>query len=343
MKWVEVATTVEGLLRRIAMIFDIARHKFSEGLITLMFFALVSLFVALFAPDLVVTEGGAPLRGFIDFFAINHPVASALLMFPMVIYSGLRFARAAVRVALYSASSLGLLALGGVAIFATTASTGYMNLMIVALLVSELLGRLLYCFGANMRMSYLFTAMLALGIMPLVDGALVPVALALPVVVIAVRGTLREAIITIVGVAFPTFVYCYLVWLMGGEFNDAFVAIWREGGAFVAHDALFSYLTLPRLIFLGITLFLGVCSLISYYGVRVTLVDSARVIWRLLIALQLMLIAMLLLMPCASPAVVVVLVLIITLMLPQLFIRVDVITATFAYLIWVVSALGILF
>ncbi len=333
---------VEGLLRRIVMIFDIARHKFSEGLITLMFFALVSLFAALSAPDLVAAEGGAPLRGFIDFFASNHPIAAALLMFPMVIYSGLRFARAAVRVGLYSASSLGLLALGGVAIFASTVSASYMSLMVVVLLVSELLGRLLYCFGANMRMSYLFTAMLALGIMPLVDGALIPFALVLPVVVMVVRGTLREAIITIVGVALPTFVYCYLVWLMGGEFNAAFMAIWQEGGAFVAHDALLSYLTLPRLIFLGVTLFLGVCSLISYYGVRVTLIDSARVIWRLLIALQLMLVAMLLLMSSASPSVVVVLVFVVTLMLPQLFIRVDVITATFAYLIWVVSALGIL-
>ena len=307
-----------------------------------MFFALVSFVVALSSTEIVVVESGAPLRGVIDLFAINHPVAAALLMFPMLIYSGLRFARAAVRVGLYSASSLGLLALGGVAMFACTASANHMSLMVVAWLVSELLGRLLYCFGANMRMSYLFTSMLALGVMPLVDSALIPLALLLPVVVMVVRGTMREAIITIVGVTFPTFVYCYLVWLMGGEFNDAFVAIWREGGAFVSHDALFSYLTLSRLIFLGITLFLGVCSLISYYGVRVTLVDSARVIWRLLIALQIMIVAMLPLMLSASPALVVVLVLVTTLMLPQLFIRVDVITATFAYLIWVVSALGTL-
>ena len=324
------------------MIFDVARHKFSEGLITLMFFALVSFVVALSSTEIVVVESGAPLRGVIDLFAINHPVAAALLMFPMLIYSGLRFARAAVRVGLYSASSLGLLALGGVAMFACTASANHMSLMVVAWLVSELLGRLLYCFGANMRMSYLFTSMLALGVMPLVDSALIPLALLLPVVVMVVRGTMREAIITIVGVVFPTFVYCYLVWLYGGEFNDAFVSIWLENGVPIARDALLSYLTLPRLIFLGVTLFLGICSLVSYCGVRVTLVDSARVIWRLLIALQIMIVAMLPLMLSASPALVVVLVLVTTLMLPQLFIRVDVITATFAYLIWVVSALGTL-
>lgn len=324
------------------MIFDVARHKFSEGLITLMFFALVSVFAALSSTELVVVEGGALLRGVIDHFSVNHPVASALLMFPMLIYSGLRFARAAVRVGLYSASSLGLLALGGVAMFAATTSSSYMSLMVVVWLVSELLGRLLYCLGANMRISYLFTAMLALGVMPLVDSALIPIVLALPVIVIAMRGTLRETIITLVGVAFPTFVYCYVVWLFGGEFNEAFMTIWQDGGALVARDALLSYLALPRLIFLGVTLFLSICSLISYRGVRVALVDSARTIWRLLIMLLIMLVAMLMLMPLASPTIVVVLLLVMTLMLPQLFIRVDVVTATFVYLIWVVSALATL-
>ena len=70
--------------------------------------------------------------------------------------------------------------------------------------------------------------------------------------------------------------------------------------------------------------------------------DSARTIWRLLIALEVMLVAMLLLMPSASPAVVAVLILVMTMMMPQLFIRVDVYTATIAYLIWVVSALATL-
>lgn len=324
------------------MIFDVARHKFSEGLITLMLFALMAAVAALASTDLVVVEGGAPLRGVIDLFAVNHPVASAVLMFPMLIYSGLRFARAAVRIGLYSASSLGLLALGGVAMFACTTSANYLSLMAVVILVSELLGRLLYCFGANMRMSYLFTSMLALGIMPLVDSALIPLALVLPLVVIVVRGTLRETIITLVGVAFPTFVYCYLVWLFGGEFDAAFVEVWSENSAVAPHEALLSYMTIPRLVFLGATLFLSICSIISYYGVRVTFIDSARVIWRLLIALQIMLVAMLLLMPSASPYIVVVLVLVMTTMLPQLFIRVDVITATFVYLVWAISALAIL-
>ena len=325
------------------MIFDVARHKFSEGLLTLMLFALMAMIVALSAGDIVPVEGGAPLRGFVDMLSVNHPVATALALLPLVVYSGLRFARAAVRVGVYSASSLAPIALGGVTMFAVLGSANYLYIMVVAALVSEVLGRLLYCFGANMRMSYLFTSMLSLGAMPLVDSALIPFVIVLAAVVIVVRGTLREGIITIAGVAVPTFVYCYTVWLLGGQFNIAFADVWNADVSTVQYAAVLSYLTVPRLVFIGVTLFLTICSVLVYYNTRVTLLDSARTIWRLLIMLLLMLVAILLLMPSATPAVVVVLMLVMTLMLPQFFIRVDVYVATIAYLIWVVSAVATLF
>ena len=324
------------------MIFDVARHKFSEGLVTLMLFALVAVFAALRAVDIEVVTDGAPLSAVIELFTISHPVLTALLMFSMLVYAGLRYARVAVRIGLYSTSTLGLLALGGVAMFACTSYSNYLSLMVIVLLGAELFGRLFYCFGVNMKMSYLFTAMLSLGLMPLVDSALIPFVLALSLVVIFIRGTVRETIIILFGLALPTFIYCYLVWLFGGEFDAAFVDIWQEVNAAVGQEALVAYMTLSRMVFLGITLLLSIASLVVYYSVRVTLVDSSRVVWRLLIALLIMLLAMLFLMPSASPAIVVILVLVMTLMLPQLFIRLDVITTSIVYLIWVISALATL-
>lgn len=322
------------------MIFDVARHRFSEGFLTLLFFAAMAMMVAFSADPVVLTEGGAPLQGSVETFAMKHPLLSSVAMLLLIGYSGLRFSRAAVRVGIYSASSLAPVALSGIAMFACTTMSHYLLTMVVVWLVSEVFGRLLYCFGANMRVGYLFTAMMSLGALPLVDGALIPLALVLPVVVIFVRGTLREAIITLVGVALPTFVYCYVVWLLGGEFNLAFTDVWSLEGSVAQHTAVLDYLTISRLVFLGLTLFANICSIIVYHNVRVTLVDSARTIWRLLIALEIMLVAMLLLMPSASPAVVATLVLVMTLVIPQLFIRVDVYAATIIYLIWIVSALA---
>ena len=325
------------------MIFDVARHKFSEGLITLMLFALVALIAALSAARVVAVEGGAPLQDVVQQFAVNHSLLSSLLMFPALVYSGLRFARAAVRIGLYSASSLGLLALGGVAMFALTTSEIYLSLMVIVLLTSELFGRLLYCLGPYKQVGYLFTAMLALGVMPLVDSSLIPFVLLLLLIVIVVRGSIRETIISLVGAVLPSFIYCYIAWLLGGEFGVAFNDIWNVAELQISSGALLPYLTLPRLIFLGATLFLTVCSLIAYYGVRMSLLDSSRTIWRLLITVALMLVAMLVFIPSATPAMLVILTLVMTLMLPQLFIRIDVMMATILYLIWVVLAVATLF
>ena len=311
------------------MIFDVARHRFSEGFLTLSFFAVMAMVVAFSADAVVPTEGGAPLQGFIETFAMEYPILSAVAMVVLVGYSGLRFSRAAVRVGIYSASSMAPVALAGIAMFACTSISNYLVTMAVVWLVSEVFGRLLYCFGANMRIGSLFTAMMSLGVLPLVDSALIPLALALPLIVILIRGTLRETIIALVG-----------VWLLGAEFDLAFVDVWSIDNAAVQHTAVLAYLTIPRLVFLGLTLFANICSIIVYHNVKVTLVDSSRTIWRLLIALEVMLVAMLLLMPSASPAVVATLVLVMTLMMPQLFIRVDVYAASVLYLIWIVSALA---
>lgn len=324
------------------MIFDVARHKFSEGLLTLVIFALIASVAVLVGGDVSPVVGGAPLRGFIDNLAVGYPVASAIALFPLLIYAGLRLARSTVRVGIYSASSLGVVALGAVSLFGCVVSTNYLYLTVVALLVSEVLGRLLYCFGANVRVGYLFTAMLALGAMPLVDNALIPLALVLPLIVMLLRGTLREVIIILVGLAVPTLLYCYIVWLMGGDFDAAFWSIWNTS-PLSQHEAIVAYLTLPRLIFLGVILFFDICSIISYYRARVTLLDSARIVWRLLMLLQVMLVVLLVVMPISSPALVVALMLMMVIVLPQFFIGVSVPIATIAYLSFICASLSVLF
>lgn len=322
------------------MIFDVARHRFSEGFLTLLLFAVMAVAVALSVGEVSPLAGGAPLQGFVEGLSIEYPIASALAMLPMVVYAGLRFSRAVVRVGIYSASTLAPVALAGIAMFACTSIPNYLSTMVVVVLISELFGRLLYCFGANMRVGYLFTSMISLGALPLVDSALIPLALALPLIVVFIRGTLREAIITLVGVALPTFVYCYIMWLLGGAFDVAFADVWSVDSSAAQHTAVLAYLTVPRLIFLGLTLFANICSIIVYHNIRVTLVDSARIVWRLLIVLEIMLVALLLLMPSVSPAVVATLVLVMTLVMPQLFIRVDVYASSVIYLIWIVSSLS---
>lgn len=319
------------------MIFDVARHKFSEGLLTLFLFAFMATVALFFVGEVVPLEMAAPLRSYIDSFAVEYPTLSKLLIFPIIVYSGLRLSRATVRVGIYSSSSLAAISLSAVAMFACVTSENYLATAVVVLLISEVLGRMLYCFGANMQLGYLFTSMLALGAMPLVDSALIPVVALLSVVALFVRGTWRETAIVFFGVATPSFLYCYVMWLLGGDFGELFVDIWR-GVVSPGQDSISAFMTLSHLIFLGVTALLTLCSVIAYCGVRVTFVDSVRVIWRLLIALIVVLVAMLFLLPSASPSIIVAMVLVMTVMLPQLFMRVDVVPATLLYILYALSA-----
>ena len=162
-----------------------------------------------------------------------------------------------------------------------------------------------------------------------------------PVIVMLLRGTLREMIIILFGLAAPTLLYCYIVWLMGGEFDAAFWGIWNTTLS-SQHEAIIAYLTLPRLIFLGVILFFDICSIISYFRVRVTLLDSARIVWRLLIAMQLMLVVLLVAMPISSPALVVALMLMMVVVLPQFFISVSAPIATVAYILFACASLSVM-
>ena len=328
------------------MIFDVARHKFAEGLFTLLLFAAAAVAVASFcfshAPIVEGCSDGAPLGMLIDNFAANNRGLALALVLPMYIAAVLRLSRPTARLGIYATGTLAAVALSSIALFGVMLAPGYFRLLCVALLFSEMLGRLVYCFGPNMRAHLLFTSMLSLGTLPLVDISLLPVAVIIPVIVIVVRGTLRESIIAIVGVLLPTFIYCYVMWLLGDSFTLAGYAI---------YDALFvscrvtlaNYLAMPRLVFLGVLLFLQLVSLLYYTSERITLTGTARSVWALLVLLFVALVATLLLLPAASPAIIVALALTMSVMIPLFFLRAGMLLAVVVYLLMAISAVVALF
>lgn len=327
------------------MILDVARHKFSEGILIVATFAFVASLCAglLFAatPD-QVAYGAAPLSVAIQEFALLHPVLCAILLFPMLIYSAVRLSRATVRVGIYTVSTLAALSLAAISIFAVTMSQHFVYLTVVAWLMSEVLGRLFYCFGPNTKPNSIFTSMLALGAMPLVDCALIPLVILLALVFILLRGTLRETLIVLLGLLLPSFVYCYVAWWLGGEFNEAFLAIWANFEV-SQHSALVEYLSLSRLIFIGVMLFFQLWCILFYVKDRVMFSDVAHTVWRALLFLLFAHVVLLLLYPAASPAILVVMVLMTTVMLPQFFISVDGLIGAIAYVVLIASAFGAMF
>lgn len=321
------------------MILDVSRHKFSEGLVTLLLFAVVaSVAVALSYGDAPEIFGGAqaPLQPFIRQFQVNHPVLAPILFGLIYLYAVLRLSRATVRVDLYTLGTMAGVALGGVALFGAVVAADYAMLIVVALVVAEAFGRLLYCFGHNVRLHYLFSAMLAFGVMPLVDGALIPLALVVPMLTIAIRSTVRESLLILLGLATPTFIYCYVVWLLNGDFGQAFLAIWNNF-SLSSHLSLAAYLTLPRLFYLGVLVFLYLATAMAWYSVSLPLMSGARFVWYVLHVSMLLLIASILLLPTASASLIVALSMVVTTMLPLLFLQTSTLQGVLAYAVFVVA------
>lgn len=319
------------------MILDVTRHKFSEAIVTLLFFAVAFAIAAVVRfPDssAVVVESEAPLAPYIRSFCADHSLLSPILLGLLYVYMVLRLSRSTVRVGLYPNTTLAAIALCSVLLFGALASGDYAMLCVGALLVAEAYSRLLYCFSPSLHAHYLFSAMVAFGALPLVDAAFLPLAILIPIVVVIFRATLRETAITLFGLAAPTFVYSYVMWLFGGDFVQGFVDVW---GSLLAPSSLslVTYLTLPRLVFLGFILFLQLLSVVVYLTTPMSLANGVREVWRVLIISVVILVVSLLLLPAASPSLIVAMVLLAAIMLPILMQYASALNSVLAYLLLV--------
>lgn len=324
------------------MILDITRHKFSEALLTLLFFAVVAVVAVAtryYVPAVDIDACSAPIGHLLYSFRTSHPVWSIGLFAVIYIYAVLRLSRATVRVDLYPQSTLAAISLVAATLFGSVVSSDYPLLIVVALLIAEAFGRLLYCFGPSVRPHYLFSAMCAFGAMPLVDSALLPLAVAVPIAVILLRLTLRETVLTLLGSALPTFIYCYAMWLSHGSFYDTLLSVWNLSS--ISLSSLECYLTPPRLVFIAIVVFLQLAVTLIYLTSRVTVTRATRDMWRVLMISMLVLIATVALSGALVSSLVVAIVLLAAVMLPLLLERANAVQTLLIYLLLVLASLAV--
>ena len=305
------------------MILDVVRHKFAEAILVMLLLAISAMVVALCAPvdAAALAPSVEPWRAPLQNFAVEHNIIAALLIVPLFCLSALRLARATIRISLYPAATLSAIALCSIVLLAMTSSADYFSLIIVATLACSSLGRILGCFGPVLRVQRLFSAMLFAGCMPLIDSSLLPVVAALVGLIIFVRRTLRESVISLVGALLPLFALSYIEWCFGGEFSALPVALWRDMLT-PAYDTLVDYVTLPRMIFLVMLLVMQLSSSAVYISDRMSLGPGVRHAWSYLQLLFLVLVLLCIFLPSTSAALMLLTTLSVVAMLPLLYLRV---------------------
>lgn len=315
------------------MFLDIARHKLYEAVLTLVIIALATAVCTIAIPSVEVAEAvPAPLGALIAEFQLSHNILAAIIGFVFIARLSMIVTRTTVRTHLYDVNSFGAMAMVPLAIMMLATPHATLNTIVVAMLAAEAMRRLFYAFSSEQRMNAIFTAMLAMGTMPLVDSALFIVVCALPLIAVAIRCSLRDLVIAIVGMILPIFTYAYVVWCSGGEFGDTLAALYHSMLT-PAVVNIGGFMTLPRLGALGVLFVVGMCSVGMYLFRSRSLKPAVRHIWRFMISTVVLLGAALALLPSTTASSMVVVTLTLSTMTPMLFLRLGTLPSMVLYLL----------
>lgn len=315
------------------MILDIARHKFYEGIIYLTIVAITAVVIGFVSLDdniANIMSTTAPLQPAMRDFMQMHPVASAFIALILIMATSLRLTRATIIHSLFSVGSLATMSLSAVVILGIGMHGNILATLIVGYLLSEAINRICYCTAPEPTLHYMFTANIALGAMPLFDSSMLAPALIAPIVVLLSNKKPREILVAYVGLLLPTFIYSYVEWCMGGEFIAPAVQIWQ---GMLSPSGLVdgNYVTIPRLVMLGIVVFMQVCTSLTYYNDRLSISLASRQIWRVLQIVVAVFTACFVLLPSTSPASFMALGLCISMMAPLLFFKIEGVMSMIAF------------
>ena len=283
------------------MILDIARHKFYEGLITLLAMAIV--LVVLLAVSLgdsglsLVPE--SRVMSLISSATLGNGFVEGAIVVIIYVLSVLSLSRFAIRTRIYPINTMAPLALCAVMMMPMLVVGDALRQAMVVMLLSIALGNMFFCFGPRRCIHRLFAAMVAAGTLAVVDGSLIVVPVVMCLALVAARKKLREALATVVGMLLPLFTFCYVEWLLGGGFGDSALEWWRGIATDLSLNIL-DNLTITRIIFIAFIVFLQATAMVLNFVHRDLYASVVRGAWRSLQLLFVALLGSLLLLPSAA-------------------------------------------
>lgn len=307
------------------MILDIARHKFYEGALYLFIVTILSVVIAFVGVDNNIanaTIAAAPLQPAMRDFMLMHPVWSAVIAAMIIMTTSMRMTRTTIIHSLFSVGTLATMSLSAVIMMGVGMHGNILSTLMVGFLLSEAINRAGYCVNPEPTLHYMFTACMALGAMPLFDCSMLAPAIVAPLLLLLSNKKPREILVAYIGLLVPLFAYSYIQWCQGHPMLECAKQLW-EGMLTPSALADVDYLSIPRLVMLGIVMFMQICTSLIYFNDRLSISLSARQIWRQLQILVLLLTTCFILLPSTTPASFMSIGLCISLMAPLLFFKIE--------------------
>ena len=317
-----------------------SQHRIFELAITLLVIAIVATLRSSFFPtgDESILNTPTPIGAWIQNLQQSIPAISATIWCIAIIYSGLVIGRTGVRFSIYPAYTLMAIPIFGVTASMVMVSGDYLISAIILILSTLAMKYTIRCIMRSESFGDLSLAMICYGIMPLLYAPATLVCAAMLLLVLLVRNTWRDLVVTLVSLLFPIISICYWNWCAGEDFSAAASLIWDSIWT-NSEFRFFSTLNPVSIFLLGTLIMMALCAVSLIISDRFSLKVKSRALMRFTALLLFATIATLLLPSSTATSFALIAVPTATL-LPLIFVRMGVGFTETLYRLMLIAAAG---
>ena len=258
-----------------------AQHRIFELAITLLLIAIVAtLRSAIFpAGDESIANTATPIGGWLQSLQQSIPAISAIIWGVAIMYAGLTIGRTGVRYSIYPAYTLMAIPIFGVMAAMVMTSGDFLISTLVLVLTTLAMKYIIRCIMRSESFGDLSLAMICFGVLPLVYAPATLLCFAMLVLVLLVRNTWRDLVVTLISLAFPITSICYWHWCAGEEFTEPAILIWDSMWS-QSEFSFFSTLNPATILLLGVLILMALCAVSLIISDRFSLKVKSRAIMR---------------------------------------------------------------
>ena len=256
----------------------VSQHRIFDLTVTLIVVAVVCTLRSTIFPsgDEAIPNVSTPIGHLLQTVQLRIPVFAALIWALAIIVAGLNAGRYGVRLSLYPAYTLMGISLFGVVATAVMVSGDYLLsavAMAVMLLATKYMQRFIMRSGSYSDLSL---SMLYFGLLPLVYAPASLFYVALPIIVLFVRASWRDELVTLASLLFPPAAICYWSWCAGKGFAEPAIQIYNA--VFTPSEfSFFGTINPASVLLLGVLLVMMMCALTLIISDKYSLKVKSRV------------------------------------------------------------------
>ena len=299
----------------------IVQHRIFDLAVTLIFISVMATLRLAFWPTASEAVGNVatPIGSILHHWQQSVPVIASILWCVLLFIVGLGVGRQGVRYSIYPAYTLMGIPVFGVLASAVVGTTDLYVASAAMVIMYLAMKSMLRFIMRTERFSDLSLSMLYFGLLPLIYSPAALLYAALPVMMLFVRASWRDMLVTIASLLLPPAALCYWKWCAGGEFKAPAVNIYNS--MFASADfRFFESLNAATIILLGIILVMIFCTIALTVSDRYSIKVKSRVAIRFSALLAIVFAAMFCL-PSATSVIYVLIAIPVALIVPLFFVR----------------------